>query len=344
MLKRPTLLIVGAGASDEFNLPVGSKLASEISEALNINDGFYRRQGERLTGDRQIHDILANRAREEGISADVYRTACHRVRDGIQLSYSIDNFLDKHAAEPKIQLCGRLAIVKRILEAERRSKLFVDPGNIYNTINFQGVADTWIAALFKMLQDKVRVEQVRAFFQDLRIITFNYDRCIEHFFFHALRRNYGIDETAAAEVMRSLEIIHVYGRVGRLPWEHPTAEPQVPFGENERAPLTALWEGIRTYADERDEHVKVSEIQEWVRQSDQTVFLGFSYQEQNLDLLGETPMREAHTLLGSTFGISPFNKAAIEQDLMDRFGRETQVILAEERCSGLLNSYSRMLS
>lgn len=321
-----------------------SSLAFE-GESLGGADGGLLPQRESLTGDRQIYGILSAIAREEAVSTEPYLLACQRVRDGIQLSYSIDNFLDKHAAEPRIQVCGRLAIVKRILEAERRSKLFVDPSNIYNTIDFQRVADTWLVPLFRMLQDKVRVEDVDTIFRDVRIITFNYDRCIEHFFFHALKRNYGVNDAKAAEVMSSLEILHAYGRVGRLPWEQPPhREPEVQFGETERAPLRELWQGIRTYADERDEGAKIDTIQEWVRDSDQTLFLGFSYQEQNLDLLGETQLKAAHTLLGSTLFISEFNTGAIKADLRERFGPEAQITLAELPCVGLLNSYSRMLA
>jgi hypothetical protein len=343
MLKQPTLFVAGAGASKEFGLPVGGELASQISISLDIRFGEFGQSWEGQ-GDRQIFSVIQQAAREQSSNVNDFLHACWLVRDGIQLSYSIDNFLDKHAHEPKVQHVGRLAIVKRILEAERASKLFVKPDNTYNTINFQGLADTWIVALFKMIQDRVRLDAVSTFFQDVRIITFNYDRCIEHFFFHALKRNYGIGDREAAEVMRGLEIMHAYGRVGRLPWEGHSSEPEVAFGEGDRAPLALLWPGIRTYADDRSDGQVVETIQEWVRQSDLTVFLGFSYQERNMDLLGETPMRTEHTVLGSTYGISNYNAAAIQSDVIERFGEATKTIMTPETCGGLLNTYSRLLA
>lgn len=344
MLKGPTLFIIGAGASHEFGLPIGATLADEISKSLDLRFGDFGTTPEGQ-GDWQIYRLLQQEAQQNGArDVNPYLHACWLVRDGIQLSYSIDNFLDKHAHEPKVQLCGRIAIVKRILEAERRSKLYVNRDNIYNTINFQIASDTWIVALFKMLQDKVRLELVNDFFKDVCIITFNYDRCIEHFFFHALKRNYGLDDTAAAAVMKGLDIIHAYGRVGRLPWEPHSSEQPVEFGEVDRAPLMDLWSGIRTYTDERDDGDLVDRIQERVRQSDQIVFLGFSYQEQNLDLLGHQTPRDFRRLLGSTFGISPYNTASISEDLTDRYGPNTVVTLAPETCAGLLNAYSRMLA
>lgn len=344
MLKIPTLFVVGAGASAEFDLPVGTKLASQISQSLDIRFGDF---GQKMEGggDHQIYSILQQVVQEDGTrDVNPYLHACWLVRDGIQLSYSIDNFLDKHAHEPKVQLCGRLAIVKRILEAERHSKLYVDRRNTYNTINFQGLATTWIVALFKMMQDKVRRQDVGSFFDDARFITFNYDRCIEHFFFHALQRNYGMDAAEAAEIMKRLQIIHPYGRVGRLPWEARSSEPEVDFGAVERAPLADLSQGIRTYADDRDDRELLVRIQQWVRESGQAVFLGFSYQEQNLDLLGEDQIEgSGRVMLGSAFGISEYNRNAIEQDLVQRFPR-TMVKLADEKAADLLEAHSKMFA
>lgn len=40
-------------------------------------------------------------------------------------SISIDNFIDSHKGDKEIELCGKLAIVRAVLEAEAKSDAFV---------------------------------------------------------------------------------------------------------------------------------------------------------------------------------------------------------------------------
>jgi hypothetical protein len=47
-----------------------------------------------------------------------YRKAAQRIREGIVLADSIDDFLDQNSHDRFINLYGKAAIVKSILEAE----------------------------------------------------------------------------------------------------------------------------------------------------------------------------------------------------------------------------------
>jgi hypothetical protein len=76
MFKRRTLFIVGAGASNEFGLPLGSKLAAAIREKLDVSFdsmGFQLGGGDReLWG--QVHRAFAQ-LNEGGCMANSGRRA-----------------------------------------------------------------------------------------------------------------------------------------------------------------------------------------------------------------------------------------------------------------------------
>jgi hypothetical protein len=62
MFKRKTLFIVGAGASAEFGLPVGSGLAAKIAHMMDVRFEFgYRPIGE---GDMDLYEQLTNGRRQ----------------------------------------------------------------------------------------------------------------------------------------------------------------------------------------------------------------------------------------------------------------------------------------
>src|SRR5258708_28551760 len=133
-MKNPqTLFIIGAGASKEADLPIGKDLTDIIANRLD----FQVKRGGLIagSGDESILDIFQQRTQtREGIQS--YLDAAWRVRDGIIYSKSIDSFMDIHRDNEQIQLCGKLSIVKSILEAEQNSKLFIErPGASFAKLN-----------------------------------------------------------------------------------------------------------------------------------------------------------------------------------------------------------------
>jgi hypothetical protein len=113
-----SLFVIGAGASAEAGMPTGKQLIDTIAERLDYRiEHSSLREG---SGDRDILDILQQKTNtREGIMACLQ--AAWRIRDGIIYSKSIDSFMDGHRHDERIQLCGKLAIVKSILEAEQSS-------------------------------------------------------------------------------------------------------------------------------------------------------------------------------------------------------------------------------
>src|SRR5437016_3785299 len=120
------VLVVGAGASKEAGLPVGSELKAKVAQALDIR---YER-GSRIRGDGLIEEAFHRLALGPGGKGNInpYLHISRRIRDAMPQATSIDNFIDSHRDDTDIALCGKLAIARCILQAEAASLMTVDPG------------------------------------------------------------------------------------------------------------------------------------------------------------------------------------------------------------------------
>src|SRR5690606_36661756 len=85
---------------------------------------------------------------------------CWRIRDAMPQAISIDNFIDVHQGDLRIELCGKLAIVRAILEAERRSLLYFDPYGEKRNISFESLQPTWLNSFFQLLTENCRASQL----------------------------------------------------------------------------------------------------------------------------------------------------------------------------------------
>jgi hypothetical protein len=118
-MTKNTVFVIGAGASKEANLPTGYELKSKISKLLDIRFSHGYQQ---TSGDYVITDALRRLVlNSDGRSGDInpYLHEAWHIRDALPQAISIDNFIDAHRDNDKIALCGKLAIVRSILDAEK---------------------------------------------------------------------------------------------------------------------------------------------------------------------------------------------------------------------------------
>jgi hypothetical protein len=347
MLSSRTVFIVGAGGSYEWNMPVGDQLRTLISEALDIrySDGF-RMDGR---GDREIENAL----RHLNDNINLYLHECWKIRDGIILGHSIDNFIDAHRDNAKVQLLGKLGIVKCILKAERESKLYFDPNEANANIDFREIQNTYLVKLWRILQEGVPIVEVDRIFDNCAIITFNYDRGIEHFFYHALQAYYYVPPEKAAQLVRKLNIHHAYGTVGNLPWQ--SQADSTPFGKGDGFPgivgqrLLDLASQIRTYTEQVEDNDELAALRNEIQEAHTVVFLGFAYFKENLRLLNPGTDTQTKQVYGTAFGMSAAATEWVYKQLSRMFGpfvsKSEQLKLHRElTCSGLIDEYARQLS
>lgn len=340
--------VLGAGSSYEVNMPTGGDLKGKIASSLSFKlDDFRQMSG----GDDQIREALHALGQRPGRTHSIndYYSAAKRISAAMPQAPSIDNFIDSHRSNPTIAEVGKLAIASAILKAERGSSIYVKPDNIYNTVNFQRVAETWFNAFFQLLCLNAQEEDIPIRLARVRVVTFNYDRTLEHFLFHAIQNYYGCKPERAAELVSHLCILHPYGHVGSLPWQN--VGTSVPYGGDlTSSALRQVAQTLRTFTEgtsQADSHIE--QIRTAVFEAETLVFLGFAFHELNLRLLfgapREVPARPTKQLFGTAMGLSESNKKAIGAELAN-FGRldSSQITLRRELSAAqLLPEYSRLL-
>ena len=339
MFKKKTVFIVGAGASAEFDLPVGNALAKTISTKMDIRfeHGFRPIGG----GDLQLFEQITNQKRNY---ANEFQNSAWLIRDGILLSRSIDDFLDLHRNDPRVNLYGKAAIVQCILEAERGSKLYFGTNSQSDNFSPAKFSDTWLVKFMQMLTPGIPRENVRQIFDNVSFIVFNYDRCIEFFLLNALRTVYGIPEQEAQAALDDLDIIHPYGVI----------DISVQFGAT-RANWVALSQGIKTYTEQIGSGEMTSRIAGIIDGADHIVFLGFAYHDQNMLLLKPPKQAEegaSKQIFGTAYGMSEFDVNVTSYQIVPWFTkrnvmgyRETMIKIENKlKSADLFDHYAKSLT
>jgi hypothetical protein len=247
MIKRPTVMVLGAGASVPFKFPTGLELSNQMvislqlgnssSNALNRDIGF---------GIEEINEF----------------------RDAFFMSgkNSIDSFLEHR---PEFLRIGKAAISATLIPYERSDRVF----------SYE--SDNWLRYTFN---------QMSARFEDfaenrLSIVTFNYDRVVEHFFFTSLKNSYGKHENECVEMLKHIPIIHLHGRLGFLPWQKPNNRPFEP-NVNKLAMLESMENLKIIHEDIKDgrdaEFIKAKQL---LSEAEQIYFMGFGFNRTNVDRL-----------------------------------------------------------
>ncbi len=172
-----------------------------------------------------------------------YLHAAWKLRDALPLAISIDNLLDAYREDKWSEICGKLGIVSSILEAERLSKIYCRPTEMQK-INLSQLSETWFTGFVKILTENVAKSEVSGIFENVAILSFNYDRCVEHYLHEALQVYYSLDANAVTTLMQTVKILHPYGSVGKLPWQESAL--RVPFGA-ERINILSPSKQIKTF-------------------------------------------------------------------------------------------------
>jgi hypothetical protein len=279
-----TVFVVGAGASKEAKLPTGDELKKEISERLNMQgEGFHLESGDPII----LNALRLHVLQPDGSSSDIdpYIQECLNICGALPLAISIDNYIDQHRDNKKIELCAKLAIVQSILDAERNSLLHFEKQRLDSNINFHGLSGTWYLSFFKLLTDNCTKNELKVRFESIILIIFNYDRCVEHFLYCALQRHYGLNEIEAAKLVKNINIYHPYGSVGLLPWINTNGA--VNFGLKPKPKqLLEISQQIKTFTEVTDPKLsEIIEIRKHMSEAQRLVFLGFAFHKLNMELI-----------------------------------------------------------
>ncbi len=342
MFPQKTVLVIGAGASHEFGLPLGSQLIAEVQRALDFRWTKGQQTG---SGDGYTLDALGRLAKAKGIERNDYTRACGQLRSGISAFLSIDNYLHSHSDNAQLVESGKVGIARSILAAEGRSTLKLDP---YKGEKFSvdKIVKTWIYPFIRILNANVKRKEIEKIFNNIAIICFNYDRCIEHTFHELIQISFSVDFDTATKCMNNLSIIHPYGTVGPLPWQDQ--DKAIPFGNFERNDLDIISKQISLFTEQREDKIFNDFIDTHVTTAEKIMFIGYGYYSQNMDLITRQLNQNA-LIAGTAKGLSRADIDAIKGDLQRRFtvlnrGPIDTPLLEDMTCLEMLDSYSRFLA
>lgn len=283
MFRSKTTFVIGAGASFELNLPIGTGLTGKISETLRLDRKSYE-----MFSDRSILEAVREHLISQGKSTNANGFAAlaqvaERIASNMPLAPSIDNYLNTHRSDDDLVTLGKIAITRCILMAERGSYLYARNGHdYYLPMTNRDLTAAWHVAFWQMLVAGVERDNLADLLANCRFIVFNYDRCLEHFLWLAIQSYFNVSRDEAAAIVNSADIVHAYGKVGGLPWMED--EVIASYGQFTGDNLNAIAGEIRTFTEAVDEGVQIR-LRAMISDADSIVFLGFGFIEQNMALI-----------------------------------------------------------
>lgn len=346
-----TVFVIGAGASAEIGMPIGSELKKIISRTLNFDSHYIDESpGEKSIVVNAIKYYSENKKSQGTYTRDPLHCALE-ISKALPLADSIDNYLNSHRDDKDIEICGKIAIVYSILKSESKSKLFRKDNDL---IVFNSIEDTWYVSLFKRLVHNCQLNNFIKRLEDITFITFNYDRSLELFLFYAIKQYYRIDENKAAGIIDTIKIYHPYGQAGELPFQEGCC---IEYGKLPDAQtLYGLSQLIKTFmervdADEKEYQSIIGSLVD----ADRVIYLGFAYYAQNMNLLypsiidnkkmvNSTLRYLSHIVCYCTaYGFSESENDAIKQKIQSMDKRIGAVEVFNGKCFDFFKEYSQRI-
>lgn len=386
MLKENTVFIVAAGASKDYDFPIGDELKESIKGLFEdipspehgttkyFDEKFKAFSSKNFMYFLSLHNSPVKKEKfiEKGKS---FKT--------LPVLNSIDTYIDNNREDSDIQNTGKLCIIHEILLAERNSSLLVelkpiitddDPApdspidsryrwvfneaGVPNNLDDENIksgpklSDTWISVFFRNISKGRTFSELKEEFQKITIICFNYDRCIEFYLPKLVNATYGdADEQSSIELVKSINIIHPYGTIGQL---YDLLEPNyVSFGnmENKEINPTKLLPDFRTFTETEVNEPKMTYIKNRIYHSKNFVFLGFGFEEKNVELLtlpSGIVVNNSHNFFATTYGMNELQEEQVRLDINkifvhQHFGPSKNINLLGQTCPQMLNSLSKTI-
>lgn len=316
MFEPNTVFVVGAGASAEFGLPVGTALLQTIKESsqFQFDHGIFPSKGNRL-----IFKAVSDKYLGDNRALNLAFQTFADIRLGVETAGSIDEYINRYSDDSMIAELGKVLIAHSILEAEGKSKLMPSSGRDVDGVEWQSTADTWIATFVRALFDGVRATELEKIGEGITIICFNYDRCIEFYLEHAIMRAYrGVDRDVARKIVSNISIIHPYGWLGDL--------GQLPFGAPlDRIKLYEVSDSLVTWSESVDDRKDQLEIMRGkIAAARNLVFLGFAFASQNLKLLDPSLSEKAANVVNvyaTGYGLSADVESKLKGKILRMYRR-----------------------
>jgi hypothetical protein len=256
MVSKDTVLVVGAGASMPYKFPSGSQLVELILNQTKLT----------AWGDGRLTPVPTAEIATALMARDFSPADIARFRQSLELSRvnSIDAFLERRS---EFVSMGKVAIAAALCPFENQATL----------LNVERPDEDWYRLLVNQLLANLQAGAKRP----LTIVTYNYDRSLDHYLFTSLKNALGLDASNMLMLMSNLRIIHVHGALGYLPWQTTDDRKVRSYGiANERREIAD--ENIKIIHESTDDSDEYRQAQEALARAACVCFLGFGYHPVNV--------------------------------------------------------------
>jgi len=277
MIKEPTVFILGAGASCPYGYPTGPELREQICSSFVQDVNAYFEQ------EKSVDSYISIAFRNAKMFTETFYNSSTK---------SIDLFL---ARNPEFMLLGKWAIIFRLFAAERESQF---------REHIKDRNQDWYSYLFNRLTDDlVRTTDYERFTENnLSIITFNYDRSLEHFLYESIVHSFAsIQREHLKEQLNKLGFIHIFGHLSGLEWQDIFGKLE--YGRDiNLINVQKVAENLKIIYEEKDNN-QLPIAQDLIRKAKRIFFLGFGYAKENLEALNITQViRDEQEIYGTALG------------------------------------------
>lgn len=265
MITRPTVLVLGAGASANYNFPLGRDLIISLCQDIEQKTQTYAQ--------------LLSCGFDESLIL-TFRNALN-----LSMQPSIDAFLENRLDYREV---GKAAIACQLIPCENPSTFLRQHRTIL-----------WYEYLFSRIGRNT--DEFAA--NKLSVVTFNYDRSLEHCLFLALQNSFALTDKDAASLLKKLPIVHVYGQLGEYPYlsESPGVRPYSPILTTET--ILQCASSIKIISEGSEDEPELQKAQELLNQAEVICFLGFGYHPENLRRLKEEITFKGKRIFGTAYRI-----------------------------------------
>jgi hypothetical protein len=282
LIKSKTLFVLGAGASMPYGFPLGSELTRTLRS--------WEEKPQKLATIGITPDVAAK-----------FLDAFSKSRIS-----SIDTFL---SMRPEFEAIGKQAIAKILIGCESEKAL-----------RSAEAAEDWYELLWNAAIANIN-DASDLKYNQIRVVTFNYDRSLEHYLQLATENAFGVDPETAYREWSRIQISHVYGLLGDYVYSRQDSG-RLYETELSAEDLAAGAGKLRIVPELRDDDPVFNEAREWFDWAERVCILGFGFDPLNikrLDFASVIKFKKAQELpmphiCATTKGVT---RAEYEQRLLD---------------------------
>ena len=307
-----TLIITGAGASKELGIQCGKEflwgMANRLCTGLHDANKKDRKKGKyedtinqflkykKVNMDEASNNVMSDSERYSIAMINDFRERFIQYIKDSEFS-TIDYFLQKE--ELHFKEIGKFILAFLLIGYEHHCK--------ENKLHY---GENWLKSFIdnnlSLLLTKGRD------LGSVKFITFNYDRTIEHFSHLFLTERCGRNVIESKKTIDcELEVIHVYDKIGSLPWQKGNAKIEFGARNDNSEFVDYAIKGVHLIGD------RVSnETQERIRQlssnAKRIYLIGFGYDSKNMEILGLPNHTET---IGTSFGMDAKRRNELKGDI-----------------------------